>query len=198
MLVELLVLAARAEAVHADLELLLKDVRGEQLKELDPADAARLLGVKRETLYASLALHSGLTWRGAQTVASALQVMANGVADVDSGAVTTHFPREVLAVAHSVDALRTDLAAIVKKHTITHVIVKSFHRPNQPILDPGASVWKDARPVTVAMLPQSPGVDPRSVRGPVGRGVHAVLRMLLGLVAPTAPDSETRLPRSAP
>ncbi|MDQ1594716.1 MAG: hypothetical protein QOH40_1272 [Arthrobacter pascens] len=33
-----------AEAVHADLELLLKDVRGEQLKELDPADAARLLG----------------------------------------------------------------------------------------------------------------------------------------------------------
>lgn len=33
-----------AEAVQADLELLLKDVRGEQLKELDPADAARLLG----------------------------------------------------------------------------------------------------------------------------------------------------------
>ncbi len=31
-----------------------------------------------------------------------------------------------------------DLAAIVKKHTITHVIVKSFHRPTQPILDPGA------------------------------------------------------------
>ena len=33
-----------AEAAHADLELLLADVRGEQLKELDPADAARLLG----------------------------------------------------------------------------------------------------------------------------------------------------------
>lgn len=33
-----------AEAMHADLELLLNDVRGEQLKELDPADAARLLG----------------------------------------------------------------------------------------------------------------------------------------------------------
>lgn len=31
-----------------------------------------------------------------------------------------------------------DLAAVVKKHTVTHVIVKSFHRPNQPILDPGA------------------------------------------------------------
>jgi hypothetical protein len=31
-----------------------------------------------------------------------------------------------------------DLAKVVKKHTITHVIVKSFHRPNQPILDPGA------------------------------------------------------------
>jgi acyl-CoA synthetase (NDP forming)/RimJ/RimL family protein N-acetyltransferase len=32
------------EAAHADLELMLRDVRGEQLKELDPADAARLLG----------------------------------------------------------------------------------------------------------------------------------------------------------
>lgn len=31
-----------------------------------------------------------------------------------------------------------DLAKVVKKHTITHVIVKSFHRPNQAILDPGA------------------------------------------------------------
>lgn len=31
-----------------------------------------------------------------------------------------------------------DLANVVKKHTITHVVVKSFHRPNQPILDPGA------------------------------------------------------------
>lgn len=31
-----------------------------------------------------------------------------------------------------------DLAAVVKKHTVTHVIVKSFHRPNQPILDPAA------------------------------------------------------------
>ncbi len=32
------------EAAHADLERLLQDVRGEQLKELVPADAARLLG----------------------------------------------------------------------------------------------------------------------------------------------------------
>ncbi len=31
-----------------------------------------------------------------------------------------------------------DLAAVVKKHTITHVIVKSFHRPTQAILDPAA------------------------------------------------------------
>ncbi len=33
-----------SEAAHADLEGLLHDVRGEQLKELAPADAARLLG----------------------------------------------------------------------------------------------------------------------------------------------------------
>lgn len=32
------------EAAHADLELMLTDVKGEQLKELAPADAARLLG----------------------------------------------------------------------------------------------------------------------------------------------------------
>lgn len=31
-----------------------------------------------------------------------------------------------------------DLATVVKKHTITTVIVKSFHRPTQPILDPAA------------------------------------------------------------
>ncbi|MGZ3477033.1 MAG: extensin family protein [Polyangiales bacterium] len=31
-----------------------------------------------------------------------------------------------------------DLARVVKKHGITHVMVKSFHRPTQQILDPGA------------------------------------------------------------
>lgn len=31
-----------------------------------------------------------------------------------------------------------DLAKAVKKHGVTHVVVKSFHRPNQPILDVNA------------------------------------------------------------
>lgn len=31
-----------------------------------------------------------------------------------------------------------ELAKVVKKHSITHVLVKSFHRPNQVILDPNA------------------------------------------------------------
>jgi len=31
-----------------------------------------------------------------------------------------------------------DLAKTVKKHGVTHVMVKSFHRPNQVIVDPGA------------------------------------------------------------
>lgn len=38
-----------------------------------------------------------------------------------------------------------DLARTVKKHGVTHVMVKSFHRPNQVIVDPGAPLRRPHR-----------------------------------------------------